>query len=572
MLQRLSLRDFVIVDELELDLHAGFTALTGETGAGKSILIDALQLVLGGRGDAGVVREGCPRTEISAVFDQAAPLSLWLETAGFTPDDELLLRRVIDHQGKSRAWINGSPATVAQLKELGEQLVDIHGQHAWQSLTRPDAVRQLLDSHAGIDPAPLQAAWARWRAQAQHLERARAQQDQLQSERERLQWQIGELDKLGPQADEWDELEAEHKRLSNVQSLLDGSQQALSALSEPEDDRGGSALDQVTMALERVQALVEVDASLQSVCDTLVAVQDQLQDAAHALSSYVRHAELDPDRLAEVDERMGLWVSLARRYRREPQALPQLLAEWRAQLAEADAASDLDGLERSEREAFQAYQHEARQVSRRRHEAAPRLSSEVTQAMQELGMSGGRFEVALLPLDVPQASGLEQVELRVAGHAGATPRAMAKVASGGELSRIALALAVCTSQQTQASTLIFDEIDSGVGGVVAQTVGRMMRQLGGRAQVLAVTHLPQVAAWAHQHFVVSKRPVKGATVSDIRPVEDESRVREVARMMGDAQGTPAGLNHAQELLQQAIDGAAAPTTRAPRKTPSKSKT
>lgn len=566
MLRRLSLRDFVIVSELDIELGSGFTALTGETGAGKSILIDALQLTLGSRGDAGVVREGAPRADLTAEFDVspalAAQLRPWLEEAGFDTAElsgdaggPLLLRRVVDAQGKSRAWVNGSAATLTQLRELGEHLVDIHGQHAWQSLTRADSVRALVDAQAGVDVAALQAAWAARRDAARRLDDARAKQADLERERERLQWQIGELAKLAPQPDEWDTLNAEHTRLSHGQSILDAARLALDMVSEAELN----AESLTSRAIDALEEVAGVEPRLGNALEVLREAQAQLQDAAHSLNGVLGHTELDPDRLGELDSRMSVWMSLARRYRRQPHELPELLQGWQAELAELDAATDLAALERAAEQAHAAWLKVAQTASKQRKQAAPKLSEAVTAAMQELGMAGGRFEVALTPNPEPQPWGLEAIDFLVAGHAGSTPRPLGKVASGGELSRLALAIAVTTSQRdpeqgdtagAHVATLIFDEIDSGVGGAVADTVGRLMQRLGQDRQVLAVTHLAQVAACAHHHLLVSKSLQGGQTTSDIRPVGDDTRVQEVARMLGGAV-SDTSLAHARAMLDAA---------------------
>lgn len=564
MLRRLALRDFVIVTTLEVDLASGFSVLTGETGAGKSILIDALQLALGSRGDAGVVREGAARAEITAEFDSPASLAAWLDAAGFEPADTLLLRRVIDAQGKSRAWVNGSPATVAQLREAADHLVDIHGQHAWQSLTRSASVRGLLDAYAGVDTAPLSAVWAKWKAAGEALEKARSQQADLERERERLAWQVGEVDKLAPGDDEWDELNASHQRLSNAQSLMDAVRHALDAIS----DADVNADSLTNRAVDALQDMASFDARLAEVAEVLQSAQTQLQDAAHTLSSYLSHAELEPERLQELDERLSAWINMAKRYRRQPAELPASLQQWKDELRALDAAADLDGLERALKDAHAAFSTEAKRVSAQRKAAAPKLAAAVTQAMQQLGMAGGRFEVALTAQEAPQSFGLESAEFLVAGHAGSTPRPMAKVASGGELSRIALAIAVTTSQLSHAGeaagTLIFDEVDAGVGGAVADTVGRLMKQLGRDRQVMAVTHLPQVAACADHHFVVSKALREGSTRSDINPVNGEARVAEVARMLGGERLSGTTLAHAQELL--AVAAESTPNARKPKRT------
>ena len=566
MLRRLSLKDFVIVPALELDFAAGFSALTGETGAGKSILIDALQLALGSRGDAAVVREGATRAEISAEFDRPAALAAWLEEAGFDTtdgaEDTLLLRRVIDAQGKSRAWINGSTATVAQLRELAEHLLDIHGQHAWQGLTRPASVRELLDSFAQIETRPMAAAFSEWRQASEALGAAQSKQADLAREHERLSWQIGEVDRLAPGADEWDELNAEHQRLSHAQSLMDAARGALERIAEAEIN-AESLTDE---ALSALQDVLGYDAGLQDTVNALLGAQAQLQDAAHSLGAYLHAADLDPDRLRQLDDRLSAWVTLARRYRRQPAELPVLLAEWKTELAQLDAASDLDALQARQADALKRYQKEAKAVSTARAKAAPALSNAVSQAMQQLGMAGGRFEVALLAQDEPQGFGMESAEFLVAGHAGSTPRPLAKVASGGELSRIALAIAVTTSQQNSgAGTLIFDEIDAGVGGAVAETVGRLMKQLGQRVQVLAVTHLPQVAACADHHFLVAKALKDGKTNSEVRPIAGEARTAEIARMLGGERLSSTSLAHAQEMLDLSAKStpAAAATPTAP---------
>ncbi len=545
-LRRIVLRDFVIVPSLDLELGPGFGVLTGETGAGKSILIDALQLALGARADSGVVREGAARCDIAAEFDQLPPaLGPWLEEHGFAaPHDDLLLRRTVDADGRSRAWINGSPATVGQLKLLADHLVDIHGQHAWQSLTRADAVRDLLDAYAGIDTTPAEQAWADWRRRRQALDAATEKQASLQQESERLAWQIAELDKLAPQAGEWDELNRQHSRLAHSQTLLEAAQTAMAAL----DDDDPSAVSQLHRALAGLQEQAHIEPQFASAIEALASALAQAQDVVHTLRHYVRHADQDPTSLEALDQRLSLWVSLARRYRRTPEELAEVHAQWKAELAGVDQALDLDALRTAERTAWKTFSAQAQRIGKERQKAAPKLSKAVTQTMQTLGMQGGAFEVALLPLDTPQAHGAEQVEFRVAGHAGASPRPVHKVASGGELSRIALAISVVTSRLGQAPTLIFDEVDAGIGGAVAHTVGQLLRQLGRDRQVLAVTHLPQVAASADHHLLVSKQTADGRTSSTVAPIEQEARVRELARMLGGGEQSEISLAHAREML------------------------
>jgi DNA repair protein RecN (Recombination protein N) len=481
MLRRLSLRDFVIVTELNVELELGFSVLTGETGAGKSILIDALQLTLGGRGDAGVVREGAQRTDIAAEWDTPPSLNAWLIESGFEnldesaePSKSLLLRRSIDAQGRSRAWINGNSATLTQLREIADHLVDIHGQHAWQSLTRAASVRDLLDAYAGIDSNELSSCYQRWKQALEALSTAQNRQASLLSERERLTWQITELEKLAPQEDEWARLDADHRRHANAQALMDAAQTALNLCTEADE----SASNLTNRALEALSSVASFDGQLAGVVEVLESAQAQLQDASRSLSGFLNHADLDPQTLQALDERMGAWMGLARRYRRPPPDLPALLSQWQIELQSLDAACDSEALQATLDASRKAFDTQAQQVSAARHKAAPRLAEAVTHAMQQLGMAGGRFDVALLQQDEPQSFGLESAEFLVAGHAGSTPKPLGKVASGGELSRIALAIAVTTSQLGEAATLMFDEVDSGVGGAVAETVGRLMKQLG----------------------------------------------------------------------------------------------
>ncbi|MFZ9428846.1 MAG: DNA repair protein RecN [Burkholderiaceae bacterium] len=546
MLRRLSIRDFVIVNVLELDFRAGFSVLTGETGAGKSILIDALQLALGQRADPAAVREGADRADISAEFDCPQSLLSWLDEAGLEPEDGLLLlRRSIDAAGKSRAWINGQTATVAQLKHIADHVLDIHGQHAWQSLTRPSSVRALLDAVSGVDSKSVQAAWSNWRSAQEALDRARSQTDALAREREGLAWQLGELRKLAPVEGQWREINDEHARLSHGQALIDAGQSALEVL----DGDGHSAVRGLHRALQRLLEVQRHDARLEPIAETLASAQSLLDDAAHNLRGYLGRADLDPSRLQELDERLSAWMGLARRLRRQPDELPALMQQWEAELQQLDQAGDLDALQAGCDTALRAYEGAAAIATQARQATAPRLAQQVTQTMQQLGMGGGRFEVALLPEAEPQSWGRESVELRVAGHEGSEPRALAKVASGGELSRLALAIAVTTAQDDAqgAATLIFDEIDAGVGGTVADTVGRLMKQLGRQRQVLAVTHLAQVASCADHHFVVSKQARQGSTSSQVLAVEGEARVAELARMLG-GERLSTSVAHAQSLL------------------------
>jgi DNA repair protein RecN (Recombination protein N) len=405
-------------------------------------------------------------------------------------------------------------------------------------------VRALLDGEAGVDLAPLVALWSQWKTHLAALERARSQRAEIERERERLAWQVGEVERLAPAEGEWDELNAEHQRLAHAQTLIDAARSALDAVSEADINAAALALQ----AADKLADAARIDARLAPIVEVLQGAQAQLNDAAHSLSSYLQHTDVDPERLTELDARLAAWIGLARRFRRPPEELAALLGQWRDELAQLDAAADSAALERTVADAERAWRAEAQRVSRLRRGAAPRLASEVTQAMQQLGMAGGRFEVALISQEEPQSFGLESVELRVAGHAGSTPRPLAKVASGGELSRLALAIAVTTARQAGgAATLIFDEVDAGIGGAVADTVGRLMKQLGRERQVLAVTHLAQVAACGDHHYVVSKRAQGARVASEVQPVAGEARVAEVARMLG-GERLATSVAHAQQML------------------------
>jgi DNA repair protein RecN (Recombination protein N) len=554
MLRHLSIRDFVIVAALDLEFDSGFTVFSGETGAGKSILIDALALALGARAEASVVRTGESRADITAEFETHAQVDQWLDAQalGATVDDSphggtVMLRRVVDANGRSRAFINGTAATLAQLREVGEMLVDIHGQHAHQLLMRPDAQRELFDTHAGLSDmaAAVTRAWRTWRDKAHAVEHAQTRDRELQLERERLAWQLTELDKLAPQPGEWEEVNTEHRRLSHSANLIDGVQGALGALSESDD----AMITHLGSIVSKVRDLAEIDPALNDVLAALEPAEIQLQEAAYSLSHYAQKLELDPERLAQVEKRLDALHSAARKFRLQPATLPEEHEARRKQLAALDAAADLDALRAAEAQAKEVFVAEAKKLSKARAKAGKALGEAVTTGMQELSMKGGSFEVALVPLPEGGAHGLEQIEFRVAGHAGVPLRPLAKVASGGELARISLALAVIASAASPTPTLIFDEVDTGIGGGVAEVVGRLLHQLGEARQVLCVTHLPQVAARGDHHFQVAKTGNgKGGTLSSVTSLDKASRVEEVARMLGGLEITATTRKHAKEML------------------------
>lgn len=552
MLRRLTIRDFVIVDRLELEFGPGFGALTGETGAGKSILLDALGLALGARTDSAVVRRGRDKADIAAEFDPPrepaalAAFSAWLAEQELAEDDDIvILRRVVDAGGRSRAWINGTPVTLAQLRDAGEWLADIHGQHAHHALLRSDAQRVLLDTHAGATALAAEVAASHREWQRVVALRRSAEQDSAASARERelLSWQLKELDDLAFDAVEWSELNAEHGRLAHAASLMQGADETLAALGE-----GDYAVCALLSQLEaRIATLTEVDAGLADVRELLSSAAIQADEALHALRRYRERLDLDPQRLGQVEQRIGTVTDVARKYRVAPEDLPALADEWRARNETLAAQADPVRLAEAEAEARRAYDAAAQRLSAARRPAAAALSQEITTAMQTLAMEGGRFEVALVPGE-PAAHGLEQVEFRVAANAGQELRSMAKVASGGELSRIGLAIQVMTSRDSATPTLIFDEVDVGIGGRVAEIVGTLLKRLGSDRQVLCVTHLPQVAACADWQWRIAKAERDGETLSDVRPLDAHARIEEIARMLGGVNITATTRQHAAEML------------------------
>ncbi len=549
MLLHLSIRDFAIVDALDLEFDRAFTTLTGETGAGKSILIDALALALGERADATMLRAGAERAEVVAEFaiERLPEVQAWLRENALEGDPgRLLLRRVLDKSGRSRAFINGTAATVQQVSAVSESLIDIHGQHAHQSLVRADAQRAILDSHAGLTALVREVgtAFRAW----QSLVKARAEYESntaaRDAEREQLAWQVDELRKLAPKAGEWDEVSAEQSRLAHAAGLLEGAQGAVDALFDSE----AAAASAVSATIARLRALVDYDAALKESLDLLEGAEAQLAEAAHALRHYADRVELDPGRLAEVERRVDALHSTARRLRTAPEALPELLERLTGRLNELEVASNLDALIAQEKAARAKYDERARALSAQRKIAAAKLSKDVTAAMKALAMAGGRFNAALRPIEGGTAHGDEAVEFLVAANPGQEPRPLTKVASGGELSRISLAIQVITSKAAAVPTMIFDEVDSGIGGAVAEIVGKQLRALGRERQVLCVTHLPQVAAQADHQWSVAKVTANGAVRSSVAVLDAAARVEEVARMLGGTQITATTRKHAAEML------------------------
>lgn len=549
MLRHLTIRDFVIVDQLELDFGAGFGALTGETGAGKSILLDALGLALGGKAEAGVVRTGCMKAEIVAEFDVPAggPLHRWLVGEALGGDDDaVLLRRVVESSGRSKAWLNGTPVVLSQLRVAGELLADIHGQHAHHALLRGDAQLALVDAHGGLQAQAREVSelYRSWSA----LRRARelAEEDASSSERERelLGWQVSELNELAFDLDDWRALNQEQARLAHAASLIEGGAEVLEGLVEGEY----AVAPQLDRLLGRVAEMAAHDAQLADVQELLGSASIQLDEAIHAMRRYRDRLDLDPLRLSEIDQRIQAITGMARKYRVAPEGLPEVLAESVSRLERLRRQSDPVALARDEALARQAYMVPAQALSEARRKVAAELSSAVTEAMQSLAMSGARFEIALHQVEEGAVCGLENVEFLVTANASQPLRSMAKVASGGELSRIGLAIQVITSRNAATPTLIFDEVDVGIGGRVAEIVGRLLHQLGVDRQVLCVTHLPQVAAQADWQWNISKETRNGETLSRMRLLDASGRIEEIARMLGGVNITDTTRRHAAEML------------------------
>ncbi|SMC25101.1 DNA repair protein RecN (Recombination protein N) [Andreprevotia lacus DSM 23236] len=549
MLTSLYLKNFVIVDELELDFASGLTVLTGETGAGKSIVLDALGLLLGDRADVGMLRHGADKAELVAEFALAqTPSALaWLLDNDMAGDEEdrLLLRRTLDSAGKSKAYINGIGATLAQLKTLGEMLVDIHGQHAHQQLLRPDVQRELIDGYAEALPLAREVAecWRDWQGNLAQLDDARRNASAFEAERERLQWQIDEVAGLALADAEWEELQAEHKRLHHAASLIDGVQTAIAVLADGDDNCQGW----LNRASHGLAELAGYDAQLEAPLELLAGVDAQLAEAVNTLRRYADALELDPDRLAEVEARMDAVWRMARKYRLEPEQLAGQLAQWQQRLATLGGSEGLARLEKAVEQAEAAYTKAARKLSKARSAAAPKLAAAVTAEMRPLALADSRLEI-VLEAGAPSAHGLESIDFRVA-HGEAPARALGKIVSGGELSRISLSLQVIVSARSGVATLVFDEVDVGIGGRVAEIVGRLLAQLGESRQVLCITHLPQVAAQGRQHLQVSKAKTDaGGIVSAVRGLGRDERIDEIARMLGGVDITETTRKHAAELL------------------------
>ncbi len=556
MLTHLQIRNFALVESLELSFEQGMSVLSGETGAGKSILLGALGLTLGDRADSGVVRHGSERAEIAATFstDSLPAVTTWLQEHELDMDGECILRRTINAEGRSRAFINGQPAPLQMLRELGEQLVDIHGQHAHQSLLKREVQRQQLDDYANHAPLLKQTAtsFQQWQQLQQEFEVLQRLAGERDSRLELLRYQVEELEALQLAADEIAALDEEHSKLANVSRLQEGAQGAAVQLYENDET---ALVSQLERMLRQLQALQEIDPGLAAANELLEGAAIQAREAAGELRHYIDALDNDPQRLNSVEQRLGVIHELARKHRVEPEQLPELLEQLQQELTQLEnAGTRLDGLQAEIDTTLADYQTAADKLSKGRSKAAQKLSELISKNMRQLGMGEGHFSIALSPIEaVASAHGQETVEFQVSANPGQPLRPLNKVASGGELSRISLAIQVITAGKGGIPTLIFDEVDVGVGGGVAEMVGRELRTLGGEHQVLCVTHQPQVAAQGHHHFYISKSTDKGNTRTTVEVIEDEQRVAEVARMSGGIAISEQTLSHAREMLSAAAN-------------------
>ncbi len=552
MLRSLVIRDFVIVDTLELDFESGFTALTGETGAGKSIMIDALSLALGGRADANVVRVGKSRAEIAAEFDlsQIKEARNWLGDNELADDDKnmLLFRRVLDAGGRSKAFINGISVTLTQMRDLAERLVDVHGQHEHQTLLKRDAQLSLLDGFADNDVllADVKAKYGAWSQLAATRAAREANEIAITREFEELSYQIGELEAIKFSIARWEETLNEQRRLANAAGLIESAQSAIDSL----DDNEGAVLSQVDAVGSRLSRDAETDPALKDSVALVDSASVELREAVSNLRHYLRTLDIDPARLAEIDREMVDVQEIARKYRIEPKRIPDLLQQKRDRMSALGGGQSLDELIAAEQAASATFMEVAKKLTKSRQLAAKKFAASVTKSLQELAMPGGKFAVEFTPRE-PSSSGLESCEFQVAAHEGQTLGPLAKIASGGELSRISLAIQMLASAKASVATMIFDEVDAGIGGRVAEVVGRLLRALGSKHQVLAVTHLPQVAACAEHQFQVAKTAIDGVATTSITQLTDKTRVEEIARMLGGIKITEATRKHAAEMLRNA---------------------
>ncbi|UTW03048.1 DNA repair protein RecN [Amphritea atlantica] len=551
MLTQLNIRNYAIVEELDLELENGMTVVSGETGAGKSIMLDALGLTLGDRADMGSVRKGAERAEIIASFDIAniPTARKWLKLQDLD-DDECILRRVITSEGRSRSYINGSPCPINKVRELGEYLIEIHGQHEHQRLLKKDHHRHLLDAYSGKGElaSKTRKLFRHWQSLNNRLHQLSAQSEEQTARLQLLSYQAEELEQLGVIEGEYDKLVEEQSTLANAGEILQSGQQILQLTSESEEVNCLSLLNQCQHLLSNIKG---TSPSVSQTIEMLSSAQIQIEEACQEMSHYMDRVELNPKRQADVEERLSSIFDMARKHRIPAEQLPQFYLDIQNEL-EGLSMSDqaLEQLHEETEHARQAFLGSAETLSKARKKASQSLRNEVNKQLHSLGMTAAELSVSITPYDKDQLNvhGLEEVEFLITTNAGQPPRPLNKVASGGELSRISLAIQVITAQSSSTPTLIFDEVDVGIGGAIAEVVGRLLRQLGENNQILVVTHQPQVASQGHQHLFVSKQTVKDKTITRIDRLKKNQRVGEVARMLGGIDVTETSLDHAREML------------------------
>ncbi|EDY85933.1 DNA repair protein RecN [gamma proteobacterium HTCC5015] len=555
MLTHLHIRDFAIIDSLDVNLESGLTSLTGETGAGKSILLDALGLVLGDRANSDSVRQGANKTNIIASFNISAlpELQHWLEEHDLEADDECLLRRVISADGRSKAYLNGQPTTLSVLKKVGEQLVNIHGQHEHQHLLKRSVQRRRLDDYGKLADSVTQVAarFYDWQSLKQQLDTRQSGEQDRAERLELLQFQLSELDALSLAEGEWQTLCEEQSRLAHADQLLRSSETALHQLYDGEESPSASSV--LSRHASQLEQLTELDNHLGPIAAGLRSAQIQLEEACSDLREYTTHIELDPERLVWLDQRMAQAHGLAKKHRVDVEQLHHHHAQLADELAQLSGGSDsIEALQEQMQNAWQQYLEAAQRLSKQRQQQAEALSHTISEAMQGLGMEGGQFHITVdFDADSPSPQGGDKVEFTVSANPGQPLKPLSKVASGGELSRISLALQMVTAECEPVPTLIFDEVDSGVGGGVAEVVGQQLRALGQHRQVLCVTHLPQVASQANHQLQVSKQKGSDETRTQLFELSSDQRVEEIARMLGGVEITDQSLRHAQEMLERA---------------------
>ena len=556
MLQNLNIIDLAIVESLDLNLEKGLSVLTGETGAGKSILLTALGLALGDRADASYVRPDCARAEINLSFDlsDAPAAQAWLEENEFDTDEQCLIRRTIRQDGRSKAYINGRPTTLQALKLLSSQLVEIHGQHAHLTLLDSEEQRKFLDGYAQNTELleKTNQAYLQWRSNHLELEALIKSSTELTNQEDLLRYQLNELEQLDLSQYDYPALSAEHTKLANLEQILQVGQTQLDLLTENEQQSANQMVNQSISALSDLSSLA---GEFEEPNKLLVEAQIQIQEASQQLRHFLEAQEIDPQRLQELEDQIGTIHSLSRKHHVDPEDLPDIAEKLAQELNNLSNSSErIEELEKLVEQNQQDYFAFARSLSQKRTTASKKLSGLISAMIHELGMHQGEFSISVnsQEISLPKINGNDKIEFLVSANPGLPLRPLAKVASGGELSRISLAIQVSTSHDKDAPTMIFDEVDSGIGGGIAEIVGKKLRTLGNSTQVLCVTHLPQVAAQAHQHLFVFKTSDAAMTTSQVKTLSTEQRIEETARMLGGVNITDSTLTHAKEMLMSGM--------------------